>query len=465
MLIKSWEKFLDQLENEMGADCIRRWLRTLKVVRFDAGNLYLEATDPFQVLWFEEHVRPKATEWFVRPGGKPIKIHLASTGMPSSKAKGRKAKAEVLPTANTMAVSFQLMVDELDPLCTFDHFFSTEGNLLAHKILTEIAGCHLGKDQLSHLNAQLAVFNPVYVHGRSGTGKTHLLMATAHVLRERGLRAVYVRAETFTENVVMAIRSGEMKTFRQFYRDCDVLLVDDVHVLARKGATQEELFHTFNALHVVGKQMIFSSSCGPQELQLIEPRLVSRFEWGIVMPLEFLKRVEFLEVLRMKAAALSISLSQHVEEFLYQKFDSHPKALCQALEALILRTHLQSHSGSRQSSWTIDEMQYLLIDLLEDEKKQEVKPEKILQCVAENYGVRIDDLTGRGQTRETVLPRQLAMYFCRQQLKMPFSQIGELFDRDHSTVMSSVRQIEKKLQDVDSTLHATHSLIEKQLRP
>lgn len=465
-MIHSWEKFLQQLEIDMGADSVRKWLRTLKLVRYDAGNIYLEARDAFQILWFEEHARPKATEWFVRTGGKPIKIHLVYPGDPPPKGKPGRAQGKAKNQAPTPP-SFQLMVDSLDPLCTFDHFFSTEGNLLAYKILTEVAGCHLEKDHTSHLKSQLAVFNPIYVHGRSGTGKTHFLMATTHALREKGLRAVYVRAETFTENVVAAIRAGEMAAFRQFYRDCDVLLVDDVHVFARKAATQEELFHTFNTLHVVDKQMILSASCSPQELQLIEPRLISRFEWGIVMPLEFLKPVEFLEVLRAKSAALKFPLNKHVEEFLYQHFNSHPKTLCQAIEALVLRSHLQNrqNTGEHPRPLTIEELRYLLADFLADEEKQTLRPEQILQQVAENYGLRVDDITGRGQTRETVLPRQLAMYFCRHQLKMPFSKIGELFDRDHSTVMSSIRQIQRQLEQSDHPLVAVHGAIHKKLFP
>lgn len=456
----SWETFLNRLESDVGVISVDRWLRTLKIVRFDAGNLYLEARDPFQILWFEEHVRPRTKEWFLRPNGKPVRIHLSQPGEPTAAPKEKKSpvKAQTKPQPVITPPSYQLVVDELDPLCTFDHFFSTEGNLLAYKIFNEVAGRKPENDQITHLKAQLAVFNPIYVHGRTGTGKTHVLMAMAHALAEKGLRPVFVRAETFTENVVTAIRAGEMAAFRKFYRDCDVLIVDDVHLFSRKAATQEELFHTFNTLHVNGKQMILASGCSPQELQFIEPRLISRFEWGVVLPLEPLKPSEYLQVLRAKAKALQFALTPHVEEFLIDHFNTNPKTLCQAFEALVLRAHLQN-----RRVLVIEDLKELLSDFLSEEEKRILKPDQVLQHVAESYGIRVDDILGRGQTREMVAPRQLAMYFCRQQLKMPFNQIGELFKRDHSTVMSSVRQVQRKLDDADQEFVAIHTVIEKKL--
>lgn len=465
-MMRIWEEFVHHQEKEIGVDSARRWLRTLRVLKFDAGNLYLEAKDAFQVLWFEEHIRPKIKGSLVNANGRPIQVHLSVAGSSSEKeekSKQRKTKKSAAQT--TATAKFALVPDELDPLCTYEHFYSAEGNLLAHKILCEVAGIRLGEDLTAHSQSQLAVFNPIYVYGRSGTGKTHLLMATTHALRQRGLNAIYTRAEVFTEHVVMAIRAGEMSAFRKLYRDADVFLIDDVHIFSRKAATQEELFHTFNTLHLANRQIVLSACCSPHELQLIEPRLVSRFEWGVVMPLEPLKREEFVQVLRLKSKALGFPLTPLVEQFLCEMFSSSPKALCQALEALVLRVHLQQGANPRRSSLTTEQLHAFLHDLMEDEERAALKPELILQKVAESYGIRVDDLTGRGQKRDTVLPRQLAMYVCRQSLQMPLTKIGELFHRDHSTVISSIRQIEKRLAVPDIELVADHTALLKKLQP
>lgn len=462
--MRAWEKFIQEQEAEIGVESARRWLSSLKVKSFDAGNLYLEAKDAFQVLWFEEHIRSKLPEALITSQHKPIKVHL-EVASDAEAATKKKPKPKGKPNA-PLAVAgpkFALTLDALDPQCTFENFYSPESNLLPYKILSEVAGYRTERDGLAHPQSQLAVFNPIYIYGRTGTGKTHLLMATAQALRQRGLNAVYVRAETFTEHVVLAIRAAEMSTFRRTYRDSDVLIVDDVNVFSRKGATQEELFHTFNTLHVAGKQIILSASCSPQELQLIEPRLVSRFEWGIVMPLEPLKQSELSQVVRRKAASVGFSLPPRIEELLCESFSSSPKPLCQALEALILRLHMRD-KGRGAPQLTVELAKDLLKDLMTEEAQHVVRPDHVLQKVAEAYGIRVDDLTGRGQTRDTVMPRQLAMYLCRQSLKMPLTAIGELFGRDHSTVISSIRQVQKRLDDPEAPLAAEHSAILNKLQ-
>jgi chromosomal replication initiator protein len=311
-------------------------------------------------------------------------------------------------------------------------------------------------------STQLGNFNPIYIYGNGGSGKTHLLMSLAHALKNQGLKIIYVRAETFTDHVVTAIRAGEMSVFRQAYRNIDVLLVDDIDVFSRKGATQEEFFHTFNTLHLEGKQIILASSCSPQELQLIEPRLVSRFEWGIVLPLKSLKSEERRQLLMAKAKALHFDLPLKIANFLTETFKSNSKALIKSLEALVLRLHLDSNHSL--SALSITATRILLSDLIEEEHKSALTPQKIIQAVAEQYGIRTEDILGKAQTRECALPRQLAMHLCRDQLKMPFMKIGDLFSRDHSTVMSSVKSIQKSLDQDDRELTGIWQLILKKLQ-
>jgi chromosomal replication initiator protein len=433
--MRAWEQFLQTQEAELGQETVQKWLRPLKILRFDACNLYIEAKDSFQALWFEEHIRPKVLSNLFNGNNKSIKLHLTVANLPPAVQKQAVKKTHLVNGRN---IPFNLAFDDLDPLCRFQHFIANEENRLTHQLLQEIAG-------LAHQfnPATLCTFNPIYIYGNCGSGKTHLLMSLAHAFRDQGLKTVYVRAETFTDHVVTAIRAGEMSTFRQAYRHIDVLLVDDVHVFSRKGATQEEFFHTFNTLHLNGKQIILASSSAPQELQFIEPRLISRFEWGIVLPLKSLKSEEMRGLIHAKAEALQFHLPNKITDYLIETFKSNPKVLVRALEGLILRLHLDAKNSINHL--TPVAVKTLLADLIEEEQKSAVTPAKIIQIVSEHYGLRTEDILGKAQTRECVLPRQLAMHICRFQLKMPFMKIGDLFSRDHSTVMSSIRQIQKAL--------------------
>jgi chromosomal replication initiator protein len=439
--MQAWEHFLALQEAELGKDTVLKWLRPLKILRFDACNLYLEAKDSFQALWFEEHIRKKILQKFVNNNNKKIRVHLAIANAP------QKPKVKTKTVAQTQAApaKFQLTFDELDPNCTFEQFVQTEPNQLPYRLLSEI---------------ELGVFNPIYIHGRGGSGKTHLLMATVHALRQKGLNVIYCRAETFTEHVVTAIRAGEMNVFREAYRKIDVLCIDDVQVFSRKGATQEELFHTFNTLHLAGKQIILSANCAPGELQYIEPRLISRFEWGIVLPVEVVDQENIATILQKKAEAFRFPLHPKVANFLLETFTSSTKSLMRALEALILRTHLQESSTRSIVGVTVQSARHQLEDLIHEEERTALTPSKVVKAVAEQFGIKPEDILSKAQSRDCVVPRQVAMYLMRMELKLPYMRIGEIFGKDHSTVMSSVRVIQKGMDAEDREIaDAVHAII------
>lgn len=445
--MQAWEDFLQLQEKELGKDVIQKWLKPLTVIHFDAGNLYLQATDSFQIHWFEEHVRKRAQEALLNNNRKKIKVHL-SIGQIDLKTKKRKKKVQEKEASETP--KFSISFDDLDPLCTFANFAPGTSNLLPYKLLCQT-------------KTELATFNPIYLCGPSGVGKTHLLMATAHVLREQGLAVTYVRAETFTEHVVTAIRAGEMNLFRQSYRTTDVLIIDDIHVLARKSATQEEVFHTFNALHLAQKQIILSANCSPGELQDIEPRLVSRFEWGIMIPMVLPSKEEMRVVLQKKVSSLNCSLKPQITEFLLETFKSSCKAVTKALEALILRAHLREGTANSSAQLSLPDVRKYLADLIEEEQHTAINPKKIIHHVSEFFGMRPEDILGKAQSRDCVLPRQIAMYMCRTQLNLPFMRIGELFSKDHSTVMSSVKSVQKAIDSHDNNITTPHNAILKKL--
>lgn len=432
--MRAWEDFLAHQEKELGGETVKKWLRPLKIIRFDACNLYLEAADSFKALWFEEHMRHKVQTNLFNNNHKPIKVHI---GVSSQKPKEEKKSSK---QTSSSSLPFQLIFDEIDSKLTFDTFITAPGNLLAYKLFCESCAYNPPSETLP------LTFNPIYLFGRSGTGKTHLLMAAAAALKSAGYQAIYVRAETFTEHVVGAIRTGEMQTFRKAYRNTHALLIDDIEVLARKGATQEELFHTFNTLHTSGKQIILTGNCPPQELKWIEPRLVSRFEWGIVIPLQSLGKEGMREILLKKAETVQFPLNDKVIEFFLDTFSSNVKALMRAFEALLLRTHLNKGLTPYHQPLALPAVKQMLSDLIQEEEKSILTPGKIIRTVAEYYGIRMDDILSKSQSRDCALPRQIAMHLCRQQLNLPYMKIGDIFARDHSTVMTSVKQIQKGLE-------------------
>ena len=467
-LIHYWQAFLERLEHELGKETVDRWARSLVVKTGNGPKIVLEAKDSFQALWFEEHLRPRLHA-LVDPLGEAIQVSLQIagrniTGKRSTKALTRPAKFD--PN------QFSLNFPDVDSSYTFDRFLTLPENEIVLKLFDELCS-HLAGERLKKLSSvvipsadsqRLPSPNPIYLCGPSGSGKTHLLAATAHRLRQAGLSVIMAKSDLFTEHVVRSIRAGEMSIFRKLWRTADVLIVDDVHCLARKNATQEEFFHTFNSLHVAGKQIILSANCLPQQLQFIEPRLVSRFEWGIVLSLQTIPRKQFPTLLEKKAHHSNFALSSKLAHFLAETFPSTPKACVHALEALILRLSLAKNRPSATSaSMTLSQVRDLLADLIEDEKLLALTPEKIINVTAEAYGIKREDLIGRSQSREFVLPRQVAMFLIRKHLKVPFMKIGDLFKKNHSTVMSAIRQVEKGIPDSSSDVGSALASIEIRL--
>ncbi len=445
--MQAWEQFILEQEAELGSQTVQKWLRCLQIRRFDASNLYLEAQDSFQVLWFEEHMRTKVQKRLINDQHKKIKVHLKLCKPERATKKSQPRNTKTFKNSNQP--TFEIAFDSLNPLYQSTNFIFHANNQLVAKFIAEIGNC----------SPDIATCNPIYFHGAVGSGKTHLLMALAHAFQKRGLKTIYVRCETFAEHVISAIRADAMSDFRLAYRDADVLIIDDVHILARKWATQEEFFHIFNTLHLANKQIVLAADSAPQELQFIEPRLISRFEWGIVLPLYILQVNERQTLLANKAQALNCQLPSDVAEFLIETFNSSPKALVKALEAMTLRLYSQKQAASLSIPFT----KALLTDLLHDEQKMTLTPNKIVQLVAYHFGIIEENILGRMQTKEYALARKLAMYLCRQELKMPFMQIGKFFARDHSTVITSVKQVQDELDKDNHHLIADFNIILQKL--
>lgn len=452
-----WEAFLAELDEELGKATVDKWLRSLEVLRFDACNLYLRAKDSFQLMWFEEHVRKRCALRLLNNNKKRIQVHISVSSDTATLPSPERKKAAQQGSDQEAAKQFSLRFDEWDPHCRFETFVPSEASLLPLRLLRELVGLEGSPEEASS-------FNPIYLWGANGTGKTHLLTATAQAMQEQGKRVRFAHSDSFTEHVVSAIRAGEMHRFRQAYRDVDILIIDDIQVFSKKRATQEEFFHTFNALHVENKQILIAADRPPLELDFVEPRLISRFEWGIVLPLEKPAAETVRAILLAKAEELGVKLHAKVIDYILSSFDHKVVGTIRALEALILRTHLNAHSPRSLQTLTLPEAEILLRDLVQESKLHYNTPDKIIAKVSEFYGVRVDDILSKSQSREFVVPRKIAMYFCRSLLRLPFTKIGGLFGRDHSTVMSSCKTVQKQVKEDDPEVAPSVYAIRKVLQ-
>lgn len=435
--MKAWENFLKIEEKEIGSATVKKWLSSLKVLRFDAANLHLEAKDSFQAHWFEEHIRPKLAKKLLSVAHRPIKVHLTVAKSPAADPAKETKKTKVAPP-------LKLQWESPDQSQTFGNFIWSEGNLIIQKLLGQVV------DRTADPS-----FNPIFLYGPPGSGKTHLLNALALELGKTSLKTLFVKAETFTGHVVEAIRAGQMQQFRAAYRHADILIIDDIQIFANKGSTQEEFFHTFNTLHVATHTIILSANTPPRELVGIEPRLVSRFEWGISLGLYPLKKNDLKKLVLQRADERGVVLTEKTQDFLLETFTQSPKSLMRAIDAMALRLPPKACSH-------VEELKRVLGDLIQAELAALVTPEKVIRTVAEHWGILVEDILGKSQSRECVLPRQVAMSLCRHHLELPFTKIGTLFDRDHSTVISAIRHVGKK-QESDKELASSLNILTKQL--
>ncbi len=438
--MQAWENFLKKLESELGEETITRWLKPLNVIHFDACNLYLETSDAFQHLWFEEHIRPKLRTELLNNNNHQIKVHLTLTGHDGSGPTSSSSEA---------SPSFEITSDPRNPWATFDTFVESSANKVPFQLLCELAGYNPATGKLETPKLALGAINPIYLYGSAGSGKTHLLMALADAMMGLGKNVLFICAETFTQHVISAIRNGNMQDFRRAYRHADLLIIDDVQIFARRAATQEEIFHTFNALHGSGAQLIFSGNVAPQLLSSIEERLISRFEWGISLPLEKLSQKEEVELLRRHAKSMKFPLDEATIHYMCEQFGSNTHALHKALEALILYTDVRKLN---QHTLTSDKLKEALSGLIEKEKENAITPDRIIRAVADYYGIKSEDILSKSQTQEFSSARQVAMHLCRTRLNMPFIKIGTVFGRDHSTIISGTRHIGKRLEEKDQEL-------------
>ncbi|MDD4599747.1 Chromosomal replication initiator protein DnaA [bioreactor metagenome] len=317
----------------------------------------------------------------------------------------------------------------LNPKYIFETFVIGNANRFAHAASLAVA------------EAPAQVYNPFFIYGGVGLGKTHLMHAIGHrILKTHPhLRVVYISSEKFTNELINSIRDGNPESFRQKYRNVDVLLVDDIQFLSKKEHTQEEFFHTFNTLHEANKQIIISSDRPPRDIQTLEDRLRSRFEWGLITDIQPPDLETRIAILRKKAMIENLNVPNDVMVFIASRIDNNIREL----EGALIR--VMAYASLTKQSIDIDLATEALKDIFPNGRPKEITMELIQEVVSSYFKIRIDDLLAKKRTRNVTYPRQIAMYLCREMTETSLPRIGEMFGgRDHTTVIHAHDKINRE---------------------
>jgi len=333
----------------------------------------------------------------------------------------------------------------LNPRHTFDNFVVGPSNTFAHAAA------------LAVVESPGRAYNPLFIHGGTGLGKTHLIQAMGQAVLKRGKGTVcYTSCEAFTNEFIQALQQHEISAFRRKYRHIDLLLIDDIHFLAGKESTQEEFFHTFNSLYENQKQIVMTSDRPVSEIANLQKRLVSRFEWGLMTEMEMADLETRVAILRRKREQLGIHLADESLFFIAE----HVRSNIRKLEGSLLRT--ASYASLTRKPLTTEALEYLLRDTIEQENQTALTIEGIQRVVAEYYDIRLGDMTSKQRPNNIAFPRQVAMYISREMTDQSLPAIGNAFGRNHATVLHAHRSVGTKMK-TDAALRQTILSLQQRL--
>ncbi len=438
-----WPQVLAHLSNELPEQQVNTWLRPLQAVQED-GVLRLLAPNRFAVDWVQNHAADRIDSLLRQSQGRDLKL-VVEIGSRSTRVDGAADNARPAPPASPGLRSPALMPAaqigvRLNPESTFDRFVEGKSNHFAKAAAMQVAE-NPGK-----------AYNPLFIYGGTGLGKTHLMQAVGHVIRERdpSARIAYVHSERFVDNMVQALRHNTMNEFKTSYRSLSALLIDDIQFFANKTQSQEEFFHTFNALFEGQAQIILTSDRYPKEIPGLEERLKSRFGWGLSVAIEPPELETSVAILISKAQDAGMELPEEVAFFIAKRIRSNVRELEGALRRIIANAHFTGQPI------TLDFAREALKDLLNLQARL-VTIENIQKTVADYYKLRLSDLLSEKRSRSLARPRQIAMTLARELTQLSLPEIGQAFGgRDHTTVMHACQRVQG-LQEADTRVREDYS--------
>jgi chromosomal replication initiator protein len=425
-----WSRVCEELQKQISPDAFRRWFTPVRVLNYEPGFLSLGVENAIYQYWIEENYLAQLRDCLQLISGKDTAVSFETVAVDGT------ARTNPLPapTEPAAAAPRPATKPDLVPRYLFQTFVVGMNNQFAHAAAQAVS------------DSPARTYNPLFLHGAVGLGKTHLMHAIGHRLLEKNPRArvVYVTSEQFTNEFISAIQHGELVKFRKRFRQADVLFIDDIQFFAGKERSQEEFFHTFNALFDGSKQIVLTSDCPPAEVKNLEQRLVSRFEWGLTAELQAPDMETRLAILRAKAAKMDVRLGDSVLLFIAENI----KANIRRLEGALNRVAAWAALNDRKISQA--QVEDLLRDFIQQESRQQVTIEVIQRRVAEAFDIRMNDMTSKRRPNNIAIPRMVAMYLARKKTGKSLQEIGECFGgRDHGTVLHACRTIEARMETND----------------
>lgn len=424
-----WNSVLSQVEQKISKPSFETWLKSTKLLSYAGSNVTIAAPNSFARDWLENHYVHLITGILTELTGEDLYIKFV---VPKDQA----MEDYNIPVAPKPEVKQNDQQDippgMLNPKYTFDTFVIGSGNRFAHAASLAVA------------EAPAKAYNPFFIYGGVGLGKTHLMHAIGHYVLEHNPNAkvVYLSSEKFTNEFINSIRDNKTIEFRNKYRNVDVLLIDDIQFLAGKESTQEEFFHTFNTLHEESKQIVISSDRPPKEIPTLEDRLRSRFEWGLITDIAPPDLETRIAILRKKAKAEGLDIPNEVMLYIANQIDSNIRELEGALIRVVAYSSLVNQDISPELAATA------LKDIMPNPKQRTISILDIQNAVGEHYSIRLEDFTAKKRTKSIAFPRQVAMYLSRELTEFSLPKIGEEFGgRDHTTVIHAHEKISKMLKD------------------
>ncbi len=416
---QAWQSVLGQLQMEMPRASFDTWVRDTKPVSYKDGTLTIGVRNAYARDWLESRLASTVSRLLVGIMNASVAVNFI---VDSNEVDLMRDEA-YLPQPEPIATYEQpARPSNLNPRYIFETFVVGSGNRLAN------AAC------LAVTEKPARAYNPLFLYGGVGLGKTHLLHAIGNACHARGLNVLYVSSEEFTNDMINAIRTHTNQAFREKYRSADVLLVDDIQFIAGKESTQEEFFHTFNTLHGQDKQIIVSSDRPPKSFNTLDERLRSRFEWGLTADIQPPDLETRLAILRSKAERTGRQVPDNILESIARRVQSNIRELEGALNRILAFADL---SGA---PLTPNLVEVALVDLLP--QRSDVEPRKIIELVAKEWQTTVEALLGRDRSQKIAQPRQVAMYLLRKETDASLPQIGEVLGgRDHTTVMYAIEKI------------------------